>query len=205
VPIDHWFPTLVYYESLQKSKVLQLNKDLVEECFQLRKVDDEGREWSEKNYVGGYTSYSTMNQLHKMSSTFLELEKKIFQHMKIFIQELDYGIKPNDMEMTDCWVNIMPAHTAHSMHIHPLSTISGTYYVQTPDKTAPIKFEDPRLSNFMATPPKKKRVSRQNKQIAIYKAEAGKVVLFESWLRHEVPARPSKKERISISFNYNWF
>jgi uncharacterized protein (TIGR02466 family) len=36
-------------------------------------------------------------------------------------------------------------------------------------------------------------------------AEAGKVVLFESWLRHEVPANPIAGERISVSFNYNWF
>ena len=36
-------------------------------------------------------------------------------------------------------------------------------------------------------------------------AEAGKVVLFESWMRHEVPPNPLKAERISISFNYSWF
>jgi uncharacterized protein (TIGR02466 family) len=36
-------------------------------------------------------------------------------------------------------------------------------------------------------------------------AEAGKLVLFESWLRHEVAPNPVDAERISISFNYNWF
>ena len=36
-------------------------------------------------------------------------------------------------------------------------------------------------------------------------AEAGNVVLFESWLRHEVPANPVAAHRVSISFNYNWF
>jgi uncharacterized protein (TIGR02466 family) len=35
-------------------------------------------------------------------------------------------------------------------------------------------------------------------------AAAGAVVLFESWLRHEVPANPGA-ERISVSFNYGWF
>jgi len=28
--------------------------------------------------------------------------------------------------------------------------------------------------------------------------------LWESWLRHEVPANNSSEERISISFNYSW-
>jgi uncharacterized protein (TIGR02466 family) len=36
-------------------------------------------------------------------------------------------------------------------------------------------------------------------------AEQGKVVLFESWLRHEVAPNPTEAERISISFNYSWF
>jgi uncharacterized protein (TIGR02466 family) len=36
-------------------------------------------------------------------------------------------------------------------------------------------------------------------------AEAGKLVLFESWLRHEVAPNPKRAERVSISFNYNWF
>jgi uncharacterized protein (TIGR02466 family) len=34
--------------------------------------------------------------------------------------------------------------------------------------------------------------------------QEGHLVLFESWLRHEVPANQSDKERISISFNYDW-
>jgi uncharacterized protein (TIGR02466 family) len=33
-------------------------------------------------------------------------------------------------------------------------------------------------------------------------ASAGSVLLFESWLRHEVTANPGRGERVSISFNY---
>jgi uncharacterized protein (TIGR02466 family) len=36
-------------------------------------------------------------------------------------------------------------------------------------------------------------------------AVAGHLVLFESWLRHEVAPNPIDEERISVSFNYNWF
>jgi hypothetical protein len=39
--------------------------------------------------------------------------------------------------MTDCWVNIMPPSAAHSLHLHPLSFMSGTYYVATPRRAAP--------------------------------------------------------------------
>ena len=104
--------------------------------------------------------------------------------------------------MTDCWVNIMPRHVVHGLHLHPLSTISGTYYVQTPRGCPGIKFEDPRLDRLMASPPR--RPDAVNRPWVVLPAEAGKLVLFESWLRHEVPPNPLNAERISISFNFNW-
>jgi uncharacterized protein (TIGR02466 family) len=36
-------------------------------------------------------------------------------------------------------------------------------------------------------------------------AKAGQLVMFESWLRHEVPPNPTRSERVSVSFNFNWF
>ena len=139
-----------------------------------------------------------------MSSTFLLLEQKISKHVATFSEALEFDLGSGSLQMTDCWVNIMPAQTTHSGHIHPLSVISGTYYVQTPRNAAGIKFEDPRLDKFMAAPPKQPACARRNKQFATYKAKAGYVVLFESWLRHEVPASITSEDRISISFNYNW-
>jgi uncharacterized protein (TIGR02466 family) len=57
----------------------------------------------------------------------------------------------------------------------------------------------------MAAPPKHQDCKPEHRPWFSVPAEAGKVVLFESWLRHEVAPNPSKRERISISFNYNWF
>ena len=202
--IQNWFPTSIYYEPLQKTKLQRLNKELRTESYQIMEMDDEGRDWSEKKYVGGYTSFASHAELHRMSSTFMELEKKISKHVSAFAEHLEFDLGAGNLEMTDCWVNIMPAQTTHSGHIHPLSVISGTYYVQTPSKASGIKFEDPRLERFMAAPPRKQNCTKRNKTFAEYKAKEGHVVLFESWLRHEVPASITTEDRISISFNYNW-
>jgi len=35
-------------------------------------------------------------------------------------------------------------------------------------------------------------------------AAAGSLLLFESWLRHEVVPNQARGERVSISFNYGW-
>jgi len=202
--IQSWFATSIYYAALQRNAA-PLNRELLKECYQLRDFDDAGRKWSAKNYRGGYTSYGSLDKLHKFSSTFETLEKKITRHVLAYARALEMDLSGRKLEMTDCWVNIMPHQVVHSLHLHPLSTISGTYYVRTPRNCSTIRFEDPRLSKFMAAPPKIADASPAQKQHVTYKADAGKLILFESWLRHEVAANPAATDRISISFNYNWF
>jgi uncharacterized protein (TIGR02466 family) len=204
MPTRAWFPTLIHCEPLQKAGLARLNAELAAECAQLRDFDAAGRRWSAKNYPGGYTSYASLNELHKFSSTFAALEKKIARHVRAFARALDFDLRGRAIRMTDCWVNIMPPTAAHSLHLHPLSFISGTYYVATPRGCPGLKFEDPRLSKFMAAPPKLAAARPANRTHVTYPAEAGNVILFESWLRHEVAPNRVDAERISISFNYAW-
>ena len=56
----------------------------------------------------------------------------------------------------------------------------------------------------MAAPPRRAQAARESQPWIVLPAEAGGLLLFESWLRHEVPMNRAG-ERISISFNYNWF
>src|SRR5437762_2030230 len=87
--------------------------------------------------------------------------------------------------------------------LHALSTISGTYYVAVPQGAPGLKFEDPRLERFMASPPRGGAAGRGQRPWVTLRARAGELVLFESWLRHEVAPHPLAAERVSISFNYS--
>jgi uncharacterized protein (TIGR02466 family) len=194
------FPTLIYTATVRSG---DLNERLLRECRQLRIDDEAGQRWSGENYPGGYTSYGSVCQMQRVSPTFAELERELDKHVASFVRELDFDMKGRKLVMTDCWVNIMEELVVHGMHLHPLSTISGTYYVLTPKGTSGLKFEDPRLDRFMASPPRGSR-SRSRPWYTLA-AQAGRLVLFESWLRHEVPPNRVAAERISISFNYNWF
>ena len=204
MPVRAWFPTYIYCEKLQRSGLERRNRDLAEECRQLRDYDRAGRKWSAKNYHGGYTSYASLNQLHRFSSTFADLGRKLERHVRTFAGNLEMDLRGRQVELTDLWVNIMPPTAAHSLHLHPLSFISGTYYVATPEGCPGLKFEDPRLDRFMAAPPRRENARAENRAHVTYPAEAGNVILFESWLRHEVPSNRVDAERISISFNLNW-
>jgi uncharacterized protein (TIGR02466 family) len=201
MPVRALFPTLIYTSPLQRAGQRGLNRELLKEAGQIRAQDAAGQRWSEANYPGGYTSYGSLCQLHRLSSTFALLERKLNRHVQRFAESLHLDLDGRELAMTDCWLNVMGRHAAHSLHLHPLSTISGTYYVKTPTGCAGLKLEDPRLDRFMASPA---RAGSARPWVTI-PAEAGKLVLFESWLRHEVPAERGSGERISISFNYNWF
>ncbi len=205
-PIQTWFPTSIYYAPLlpRRAALARLNRELLKECYQIRDNDPEGRKWSVRNYPRGFTSYASLCHLNRMSSTFGELERHITRHVRRFTQHLDMDIADRKITMTDCWVNIMPPGAVHGLHLHPLSFISGSYYVRTPRGSSAIKFEDPRLSKFMAAPPKLADAAPANRQFVTYPVEAAHVVLFESWLRHEVPPSTITQDRISISFNYHW-
>lgn len=198
------FPSFVYFAPLKPQGAAQRNKEIKAEALKFREIDEQGQLWCKKNYKGGYTSYGSIAQLHQISTTFEELEKEINKHVRKFVKHLEMDINPKELKMSSCWINIMPTDVLHTMHIHPLSVISGTYYVQTPKNCSSIKFEDPRLESFMASPPRKHNAKDHNLRHYSLQPQEGQVVLFESWMRHEVPKNNAAKERISISFNYDW-
>jgi uncharacterized protein (TIGR02466 family) len=191
------FPTLIYTAALQRRSARAFNARLLREIRQLRHDDEAGRKWSARNYRGGFTSYGSANRLHKLSPTFAALEKLVVPHVRRFSRALDLDLEHRPLAMTDCWANIMPPGVAHGLHLHPLSTISGIYHVQTPAGSPGVKFEDPRLDRMMAAPPRQAWV--------LVPALVGQVMLFESWLRHEVPPNRADAERMSVSFNFSWF
>lgn len=205
--IQKLFPTYVYTAPLMKN-ARQLKSFLSEIRSDIQKIQDfdvEGHEWSEENYPGGYTSYSSISELHQFSSLFAELKERLDSHVKSFGRSLDMDLKNFPLSMTESWVNVMPPLCVHSGHIHPQASVSGTFYVDVPRGSSPLKFEDPRLGFFMGSVPRKAKTRDDHKQFVSVQPVEGQVTLFESWLRHEVPPNKVEKTRTSVSFNYNWF
>lgn len=195
-----YFSTKIYQQKINFNL-----PDICHEIELIKKSDKLGQAWSKTHYKKGYTSYGSLDQLHKLSSTFENLEKKINIHVSGYLKSLDYQAKiKKDLKMTDCWINIMPEGAQHTSHIHPLSVISGTFYASVPPQASMIKFEDPRLALFMNSPPVRSKARWANKRFISLQPKSGDVVLFESWLKHEVPTNHSKTPRISVSFNYGW-
>jgi uncharacterized protein (TIGR02466 family) len=200
--ISFFFPTQVFRSQLLESFEI---KNLLKEAALIRANDPEGRLWSKKNYPGGFTTYGSIDRIDLLSSSFLKVRKKLDKSVVEFSKHLDLDLKNFKLELTQMWLNIQEEGGHHSAHIHPLSVVSGTFYLKIPKLGASLKLEDPRLVNFMGSAPRKIPCRIENERWVDLNPKPGEVILFESWLKHEVPlSRSSLKDpRVSISFNYS--
>ncbi len=103
------------------------------------------------------------------------------------------------------WVNINPKYAYNALHEHPESVVSGVYYVQSDEKSGHLRFRDPRAGKRMNPWPvaEDKKSDQRHWDRVSHKPIAGRLIMFPSWLEHDVEANLSDQERISISFNMN--
>lgn len=199
------FVTQVYEASLAGERdFASFNAELEDACRMLADEDMAGRAWCKENRYGGYTSYASLDDLPTRASIFEDLKRKLDRHAAAFAKDLELDLGRRRLKLDSLWVNILKPGAAHSGHIHPHSVLSGTVYVATPPGASALKLEDPRLPLMMAAPPRKADAAENARSFVYLQPEPGTVLMWESWLRHEVPANAAKKERISVSFNYAW-
>lgn len=198
--VEMVFPSFIYRGRLDGAAAL--NRAFTREIGQLEEMDDHGRTWSQSHYVNGYSTYSSMANLHETSPNFGELRDLLEPHVRRFTRALKWELGGRRPRMTTCWANAMGEGTHHTLHLHPLSVISGVYYVNMPPGSSPFKIEDPRMGLLMAAPPRKASAPANEKNYMEFKPKAGEFILFESWMRHEVPPHRGERPRLSVSFNY---
>ena len=199
------FVTPVYEASLTTDRSFEnFNAEILAACEALRDEDQAGRAWSREHGYGGYTSYASLDDLPRRMSVFGELKSKLDRHARAFSEALHLDLGAGKLRLDSLWVNILKPGAAHSGHIHPHSVISGTVYVATPPGASALKLEDPRLPLMMAAPPRRADAPETAQAFVYLQPEPGTIYMWESWLRHEVPANRAKTARVSISFNYGW-
>jgi uncharacterized protein (TIGR02466 family) len=202
--IKSLFVTPLYHAKLSEHGPSVDTEELEASCYSIAEDDEAGQNWCEEQGYPGYTSYASLTDLPWRFPIFADVVKSLDAHVAAFAEQCQFDLGDKALVLEDLWINILPEGGMHSSHIHPHSVISGTTYVAMPDGTSALKLEDPRLQMMMAAPTRIK-AAREELQPFIYVApEPGDVLLWESWLRHEVPMNMSEDDRISVSFNYKW-
>jgi uncharacterized protein (TIGR02466 family) len=201
--IETLFVTRIYRaETATRAPGKRLVGALRDACLSIAMDDAAGQAWCEANGYKGYTSYASLDDLAWRSPAFADLTAALDPHVAGFAKAAEMELGRRRLILDSMWINVLEPDGHHSGHIHPHSVVSGTFYVEVPDGASAIRFEDPRLAMMMAAPPRRARAPREAQPFVSLAPKAGTLLLWESWLRHEVPANAAETERISISFNY---
>ncbi|HTI66486.1 MAG TPA: TIGR02466 family protein [Caulobacteraceae bacterium] len=205
-PVRTLFATRIYQASLAEDAGFSaFNAELLEASAMLAAEDRAGQAWCRERGYGGYTSYASLDDLPTRATVFAELKRKLDRHATGFAEASAFDLGPRGrLRLDSLWVNVLKPGAAHSGHIHPHAVISGTVYAALPAGAAGLRLEDPRLAMMMAAPPRRADAPEDLKSFVTLQPEVGTVLMWESWLRHEVPVSGGKGPRISLSFNYAW-
>jgi uncharacterized protein (TIGR02466 family) len=199
--VHELFVTQIYREELQRGAASALLGDLRRAAQEISAADRAGQSWSKAHDYPGYTSYASLNDLPLRHPVFGDLIAVLDRHVAAFARMLDFDLAGRRLALDSLWINVLKPGGHHSAHIHPHSVISGTLFVSVPKDASAIKYEDPRLPMLMAAPQRKPSAKEKNKTFLALAPGPGTLLLWESWLRHEVPVNHAKVERVSVSFN----
>ena len=192
------FVTKLYEADLGNDELLE---ELAHSIRSLAADDLAGQRWSHEHRYTGYTSYASLNDLPRRDPAFADLAKVLTRHAIDFAKDCAFnlGRKP---KLDSLWANLLRGPGHHSAHIHPHSILSGTLYVEVPAGSGAIRFEDPRLPLMMAAPKRDADAEEELQPFVTVDPRPGMLLLWESWLRHEVLPGRGRSERLSVSFNF---
>jgi len=154
-----------------------------------------------KEHKLGYTTYhnSDINDLFQSempaASQFIEM---VTTAANRFMD--DWNINTNKTPYVYFWGSHYQKGDNHHAHVHPVSTLSGTYWPIAEDKAAQLVFENPSESSMIQYPPNQDHFEYP------YVPKTGDMLIWPSWLRHKVLTQNHDVMRVSISFNvvYNF-
>ena len=202
---NHYFPTQIFSLQLPESNIESLNSGLITAIYAERDRNAKGIQRSNFRALGGWHSH---NDLHK-EVPYRPLVDLIATASTSICRANGYDER-TALKIGTMWSIINPPGSANRAHVHPGSIWSGVYYVQTPENCGDIEFIDPRISQTMSPAryiPNKKRPRACWSKVSIT-PNAGKLLIFPSWLYHAVSpnmsfAKGAAAERVIISFNLN--
>ena len=141
-------------------------------CLNVRQKDPVGNVLTN---MGGWQSQSIYEDTLITDSLY-----KVFKHRNHFTSEL---------KIINHWININGPGSWNALHEHPQCDLAGVFYIDVPENSGQIMFENLPYRN-------------QNIQKFI-KPVKGLILLFPAHARHAVLPNESNEDRISVSFNIN--
>ena len=190
--IHKLFPSPVFQFKIENHE--EMNKQLIEYIYGLKKEDDQG---IKRSNVNGW--HSKPFKFEKGNAAFkfaMHVEKYIFDVFK----QYGWPYKADKVKISEMWSIINKKDSYNESHIHPNNFLSSVYYVQASKDCGNIIFNNPNQVSRNKYPLDIKK-TEFSANIQKIEAKEGTLLLFPSYLWHSVETNMSENDRIIISFN----
>lgn len=184
--LELWFPQPIWFQDHEADF-----GEAIVFCKKLQ-AESKGREISNR---GGWQSNDIDVFKHKELSVVAEILK---EKIAFLTSQLNRSVF-NSLDFDNAWVNINKKHDYNVKHSHPGVAFSGCIYLKAPEDSGSIVFDRPDTKLLFPIPKDVYNPVLFNN--TSYKPRAGLVVIFPSWIEHEVTMSNSDEDRISIAFN----
>ena len=184
------FPSTLYQVNISNHQ--QINAEIVPTLINLKNTTPQGGD----PWVGFV--YNTMGTYEVHNNPLFEtLCREVEKHVGRFAKELNVH---RDIKFSchQSWANIYEMHSYQESHFHPYATFSAVYYAKTTANTK-IIFENPVEDMFSLQTEVQTDI---NKTYEIIYPKDGDLIIFRSYLRHNIPPHCDVEPRVTIAFNF---
>ena len=187
------FPDPIFHYKLENYK--QINKELLNYILELQKKDKKGNNRSNR---GGWHSpnFDLVNPGPPIN--FINSFKDFLKH--IIEDEIGWEYIPNKQRVVAMWAIINKKNSYNVKHNHQNCYLSSAYYIKKPENSGDITFYDPKESKTYRFPEVEKHTNYSAESVTI-KPKEGDLLIFPSYLYHDVGVNLSDEERVVVSFN----
>lgn len=190
--LDFWFPSVV-----GRSEHPQWVESMTTAVDNLL---DDSQPSNSSFYYNGKTTYGTRNLAY--DETFSPFMDFILQEAKKFLDLQGYNADAVNWRPY-LFANSFLEGSNHPKHVHTQCSVSGIYYLKTPEGSSNIVFypNQPFKDFFDYMFNIKDHSNWYSLQKTEYRPYSGLLLLWPAWLYHEVPPNRSNQPRTSLVFN----
>lgn len=156
-----------------------------------------------KNYSGGYTTFFNQQSIEHVRGV-QQLKEAVYGVVCSYGRELKYEMN-YDKCAINIWANVMRRGGYHIPHNHPRTIVSGTFYSRVEDDMSPICFYNP-TTIYRGNEPvvRPQDFTAFTSDTLTIKPKVNHMLIWPSWMVHEVTQMEVSGPRISFSFNVDF-
>ncbi|MBW9260547.1 MAG: 2OG-Fe(II) oxygenase family protein [Candidatus Thiodiazotropha sp. (ex. Lucinisca nassula)] len=152
-----------------------------------------------KSVVGGW--HSELDMLARDAAPIAQLRERLWVFTQALLKQFSQSGETFNFRI-EGWGNVLRHGQYHSMHAHPNATWSGCYYVNGNDEVE----DQPFSGRFELIDPRPAASLNYAESSNLYgrfllNPNPGQMIVFPSWMQHQVHPYFGDGERITVAFN----